>query len=1177
MLIPIQLKLAVNEPEDDDLEIGEFQVAEYIIFLLALDTYQRYAEETAGIDDVEDSLIKRGLKVLRLADTQIDQYREYLETHLTKPSQISMLRRALNLKVFNPAGAARRALQFRTILTRGGTQTVKGILDNPKYVRQVKTAISASMLEDADKALDVFAAIPLLNIKMRAWIDAAAKQSGSGTFAPSPVDSASNEVAASTEIKSTSIKEVAEAGAQSTQVEQESRAGMIHKVQVNATEAARKSLEVNQQQDEPPKESKVVGIATAAAVAAISDPSLIQNIPIPLRDLDEEQRSAALTGGRVRVAAGAGSGKSTTLVARIDYLVKDGRVNPARVMACSFNRKAALELKEKIAKKVGSGAAGIQVGTMHSLFAKLIVGTRDTPGFGTQEEQAMLRPPRLIAPSGRGVKSISPASLSQTIRNMWVECGPDSLVSMYKYPRKWVEEPPKAKKAGLLLNAWRGNDVTLEQAKALVTSKAEAQAYIWYEMYLGLKGDIPGWRPPCVDSKPYSNFMNRNRKGGERLGDLDDMLKILRDILKRDPKAKAIIQGMYDHILVDECVHVDSVVTTNLGTKLSGNLVIDDQVLSFENGSAVFKKVIGVKKSRKRTGLTIRTKSGRELSVTDEHKLYATEFESTLIPEGCLALYLMYRADKGFRIGVTTDPIGRPRQEKADRLWVLEIGEESEILFKEQAYSLRYKIPTYVFEASIRGCDQERVDRIFDEFGSNGKELLTHYGLSVDYPHWVSTCYSGTNRHRFVIHLMAHRKGGYGGVRTCGCCSRLSFSWTPGEFSPRVAGYEVRGGRKMASFASPCYTKVREQAVNLTNKVGATLWETILFEDRSLALTTAKALYPGMHLLAHKSGKRVDIDAILKSSDLRKIAKDLGFEVPFRGSISWHTYLEVREKQISLGVEPLPIPDTSEFELDEITEVIPTSGAFVDISVEDTANFFANGILNHNCQDLNTVQHQIFAMMSEQITQDSKDKSVWMVGDSNQAIYGFRGAKPELFENLEEGWTTRNIRTNYRCQPEIVEAANTLISHEGGGVLSMADPRKDRGRASIQVSTPDDNVEAAIDTIERFRREIDEGTDAENFAVLARTNAELNDFETACIINEIPYIRRGGKGFLEAPESRAVIGFIDLAVGNDYGKMKKSLIAALKKPDRSLFLSDEDIEKAIDEALRMWLGKSDLM
>lgn len=767
----VSLRVAVEEEE----EVGEFQVAEYIIFLLSLDTYERYAEETSGIDDIEDALLRKGLRILRMADAQIEAYGEFIESHLTNPAQKAMLRRALNLKATNPAAAARRALHFRTILTRGGPATVKKILENPKYVRQVKQAIAASMSDDADKALDVLAAIPLINVRMREWIDEAAKQSGSGEAAPMPVDNASNEVAASDAVIRTSIKEVAATGAAEVQKDEATRATLLSRVQANATEAARKSLEINQQPDEPPTQSEVVGIATAAAVAAISDPVILQNVPLPLRSLDEEQRAAALTGGRVRVAAGAGSGKSTTLVARIEYLVKDVKVNPARVMACSFNRKAAMELRDKIASKLGSDIASVpvQVGTMHSLFLKLIVGSPDTPGFGTREEQAMLQSPRLIASSTKGKKTINPASLSQSIRNIWMECGPEAIASKYGYPVKWVGSPPKAKKANLLLNAWRGNDVTLEQARDLVRSKAEAQAVIWYEMYLGVKGDLPGWRPPCSPSKPFDSFMGRYRKGGERLGDLDDMLKILRDILRRDPEAKKTIQGMYDHILVDEA------------------------------------------------------------------------------------------------------------------------------------------------------------------------------------------------------------------------------------------------------------------------------------------------------------------------------------------------------------------------------------------------------------QDLNTVQHQVFAMISEHISQGSKDKSIWMVGDEKQAIYQFRGAKPELFQGLEAGWTTRTIRTNYRCQPEIVEAANKLIEYEADGdvVVSKPDPRKDRGRASIQVTVPGDNVEAAIDTIGRYRKDIDEGADPENFSVLARTNAELNDFETACIINELPYIRRGGRGFLEAPESRAVLGYIDLASGNDYEKMKLSLVAILMKPDRSLYLGADDVEKAVNEAL----------
>lgn len=1115
MLIPITPKLAISEPADDDLEIGEFQVAEYIIFLLALDTYERYAEETSGVDDVEDDLIRKGLKILRMADTQIDAYREFLEGHLSKDSQKMMLRRALNLKVSNPAAAARRALHFRTLLTRGGSQTVKGILSNPKYLRQVKAAIAASMLDDSDKALDIFAAIPMTNIRMRNWIDVAAKQAGSGEFAPSPVDSASNVAAASNEITATSIKEAGSEGAASGQVEQKSRSVMLAEVQDDATKAAQRSLEVNNQPDEPPKKSEVVGIATAAAIAAMSDPNIPQNIPLALRNLDDEQRAAALTGGRVRVAAGAGSGKSTTLVARIDYLVKDGRVNPARIMACSFNRKAALELKDKIAKKVGEGSSGIQVGTMHSLFAKLIVGTRDTPGFGTREEQDMLRPPRLIAPTGKGIKSISPSSLSQTIRNMWTECGPDALVSRYGYPRSWVEEPPKAKKAGLLLNAWRGNDISLEQAKASVTSKAEGQAVIWYEMYLGLKGDIPGWRPPCNPSKPFENFMGRNRKGGERLGDLDDMLKILRDILKRDPKAKATIQGMYDHICVDEaqdlnlvqhqvfgmmsehitqdskdksiwmvgdekqCVLVSTPITKSDGSLVSAlDLKVGDIVQSYRNGSLEGQKVRHIAPSDWTWGYEVRTASGGNLTMSPNHKIWATE---PVLADDRVLVYLMYRNGFGFRVGITNRHDSnynygkRPVQERADRLWVLEVHSDREAaLLAEESYSLAYGVPTQVFAGSERGLNQERIDSLYSRFGNNGSNLLRDKNLDFDLPHWFACGVTRGVIERRLIHLVAH------GVKG----SHVRLEWSGEDLDQILVEAKIQfqvgkseGYRRLRKW-SMNYRDTLVFARTLSTLTGIPIRERLTVQGDTLNLLTASGLLVGMSV---------------------------------------------------------PVCLEGELVLDPIVSITQVKGTFLDLDVEDASNFLGGSVLSHN------------------------------------SIYQFRGAKPELFEGLDEnaGWTTRNIRTNYRCQPEIVEAANALIAHDNEGTVvpSMADPRKDRGRASIQVSTPEDNVEAAIDTIGRFRKDIDEGAQAEDYAVLARTNAELNDFETACIINEIPYMRRGGKGFLEAPESKAVLGLIDLAAGNDYSKMKSSLVAALMKPDRALFMGPDDVEKAVDEAL----------
>jgi len=767
---------AEPEPEPDD-DIGELEIAEYIVMLLALDTYTRYVEETAG-EGVEDELIRKGVQLIKLADRRhMATIQAFLGDSLPSANHKRMLDKAFRF-LPNTQGLGRRSLQMRTLLSRGGASTMRAVFKSNKALLEVKAALAASMVDDADQALDKFAVIPMKNQRLRKWIDMAAETAGSGSF-QNAVSVGGDEAAADLDslYAAKAQQQAATPASEDSQQAADQHAQILLDMQTRATGAAQRAMEVSGEPDVPPNKSEVVGIATAAVAAAMTDPSKSTNVPASLRGLDDEQQAAALTDGKVLVAAGAGAGKSTTLVARIDYLVKERKQNPNRILACSFNRKAADELKGKIAKKLGTDGSdvGVQVGTMHSLFYKFITGDRQVPGFGTPEEQAMLKPPRLIAPAKKGVRSVSPTTLSIAIRNIWTNCDVEALASRFGFPVEWLVEPPKAKKAGLLLNKWRGNDVSLEEAKKKVTSKAEAQAVVWYDMYMGVKGDIPGWRPPCI-SPAYDNFMKKNRPGGERLGDLDDMLKVFQQILKRDPKAKAMVQGMFDHFLVDEC------------------------------------------------------------------------------------------------------------------------------------------------------------------------------------------------------------------------------------------------------------------------------------------------------------------------------------------------------------------------------------------------------------QDLNLVQHQIFELMTEHIGDGSDGKSLWMIGDDKQAIYQFRGARPELFTSLDgkEGWKTRMIKTNYRCEAEIVDAANRLVAHNDGNIPmeARANPKKARGKASIIVDTPNDNTDAAIQTIGRVVKDIStEDAKAEDYAVLARTNAELNDFETACIINEIPYVRRGGKGFLEAPESKAVLGYLDLITGNDYEKMKGSLVSALMKPDRGLYLGPDDVTRAVDEAL----------
>lgn len=94
--------------------------------------------------------------------------------------------------------------------------------------------------------------------------------------------------------------------------------------------------------------------------------------------------------GPALVVAGAGSGKTRTVVHRIAYLLRERRVYPAEILAVTFTNKAAGEMKERLEKMVGRSARDLWVTTFHAAAVRILrtygeyVGLK--PGFVIYDE-----------------------------------------------------------------------------------------------------------------------------------------------------------------------------------------------------------------------------------------------------------------------------------------------------------------------------------------------------------------------------------------------------------------------------------------------------------------------------------------------------------------------------------------------------------------------------------------------------------------------------------------------------------------------------------------------------------------------------------------------------------------------------------------------------------------------
>ena len=174
-------------------------------------------------------------------------------------------------------------------------------------------------------------------------------------------------------------------------------------------------------------------------------------------------------------------------------------------------------------------------------------------------------------------------------------------------------------------------------------------------------------------------------------------------------------------------------------------------------------------------------------------------------------------------------------------------------------------------------------------------------------------------------------------------------------------------------------------------------------------------------------------------------------------------------------------------------------------------------ILVDEFQDTNTAQYQFIKLLAQ------RHNNLSVVGDDQQAIYGFRHADFRIFLNFEKDWPktkTIFLEQNYRSTGNIISAANAVIANNKFQKPKNLWTKCSEGE-TVKIIEHQEAVSEADWIAERiFNSQISERVSA---AILYRTNAQSRAIEAALIERGIGYLIFGGLKFYERKEIKDII------------------------------------------------------
>ncbi|WP_172116805.1 DNA helicase II [Halomonas hibernica] len=229
-------------------------------------------------------------------------------------------------------------------------------------------------------------------------------------------------------------------------------------------------------------------------------------------------------------------------------------------------------------------------------------------------------------------------------------------------------------------------------------------------------------------------------------------------------------------------------------------------------------------------------------------------------------------------------------------------------------------------------------------------------------------------------------------------------------------------------------------------------------------------------------------------------------------------------------------------------------------------------ILVDEFQDTNTLQYAWLKLLSGMQT------PMTAVGDDDQSIYGWRGAKVENIRRFEEEFPqtqTVRLEQNYRSTSAILDAANALISHNSDRLGKNLWTDGIEGEP-ISVYAGFNDLEEARYIVDTIKEKVDEGVNRRDIAILYRSNAQSRLLEETLIRQGMPYRIYGGHRFYERLEIKNALAYLRLLLNRDDDA---SLERVINVPTRGIGTRTVEILRlrAREQSISLWQALHDAL